>query len=70
MALPTRDWATPGDKSVRASEDNSRGWDPSPDAIGGYYGIQWWEHYEDAKTGEKYRVHCYDGVYGGKSAQQ
>ncbi|MBI2642421.1 MAG: hypothetical protein HYW97_01060 [Candidatus Wildermuthbacteria bacterium] len=37
----------------------------SNEAIGGSYGIGWWKYFKDAKTGEIYRVHCTDGVYGG-----
>lgn len=44
------------------------GVDHSPDAIGGSYGVGWWEYFEDAKTSETYRVRCTDGVNGGNSA--
>ena len=37
-------------------------------AIGGAYGIGWYEYFVDAKTDEKYIVHCSDGVNGGKDA--
>jgi hypothetical protein len=36
--------------------------------IGGYGGIGWYEYFRDAITGEIYRVHCSDGVDGGKDA--
>lgn len=45
-----------------------RGADPSPNAIGGYYGISWCEYYRDTETGEIYKVYCSDGVNGGKLA--
>ncbi|MBE7525079.1 hypothetical protein KJZ71_02665 [Patescibacteria group bacterium] len=41
---------------------------PSPDAIGGYYGMGWIEVFRDHETGELFRVSCSDGTYGGKSS--
>lgn len=38
----------------------------STDAIGGSYGIQWFQYYRDRKTNEIYKVSCTDGVYGGR----
>ncbi len=54
-------------KDEYTGRTESSGHDPSPDAIGGYYGIYWWEVYKTA-SGELYRVQCYDGVYKSKEA--
>ena len=35
------------------------------DAIGGAYGVGWYDYFEDRKTGQPYCVHCSDGVNGG-----
>lgn len=51
-----------------AGPSEERGSDPSPDAIGGYYGISWWNYFKDASTSEVYRVRCTDGVNGGRGA--
>lgn len=45
-----------------------KGHHASHDAIGGHYGIQWFEYFKDRKTNEIYKVSCTDGVYGGKGA--
>src|SRR5437868_1459039 len=42
--------------------------DHAPEAIGGAYGVEWWEYYTDHVTGEIYKVSCWDGVNGGKTA--
>jgi len=65
--LPLRRWAGVFDLPVQGDE-STHGVDPSPDAIGGCYGIGWYEYFKDANTGEVYRVHCSDGVNGGKDA--
>jgi len=39
-----------------------------PDYIGGSSGINWWEYFEDAETGEIYKVYCCDGVNYSKDA--
>lgn len=31
-------------------------------------GIEWWEYFKDAKTGEIYKVRCWDGENGGRGA--
>jgi len=49
-------------------DPNTHGVDSSPEAIGGYYGVGWYEYFVDAKTREVYRVHCSDGVNGGNGA--
>ena len=36
--------------------------------IGGCSGIGWYEYYRDRNTSEVYKVHCSDGVNGGKDA--
>jgi len=64
-SLPSRKWA---DKSHTYLGSSETGPDmPSPDAIGGAYGISWYEVYQDEK-GEIYCVHCYDGTYRSKGA--
>ena len=63
VALPSKTYADPTHTSIGESE--SQGHMPSPNAIGGYYGIQWYCAFENPKTKERYKVHCTDGVYGG-----
>ncbi len=63
--VPVRRYAHPFDRPVEGNK-SSHGVDPSPDAIGGYYGMGWYEYFVDHKTGERFRVHCSDGVNGGK----
>jgi hypothetical protein len=65
--LPSKHYADPLDEPVRGPK-NTHGVHPSPDAIGGYYGIGWYEYFRDRNTGELYHVHCSDGVNGGKGA--
>ena len=48
-----------------SQKDESFGVGASPDAIGGYYGVGWYEYFRDSKTGEIYKVSCSDGVNGG-----
>ena len=31
-------------------------------------GIEWWEYFKDAKTGEIYKIRCWDGENGGRGA--
>jgi hypothetical protein len=64
---PTRHYAHPFDRPVDGPADQ-HGVNPSPDAIGGYYGLGWYQYYLDHKTGERFKVHCSDGVNGGKDA--
>lgn len=64
-SIPSRRYANPGD-SIIGESDFTDGAHPSPDAIGGYYGISWYTVLCDAKTGEKYCVRCSDGENGGK----
>jgi cold shock CspA family protein len=40
----------------------------SPNAIGGAYGISWYEYFIDASTGETYKIYCCDGVNRSKEA--
>jgi hypothetical protein len=63
--VPSRNFADPLDLPVQGP-DATRGHDPSPDAIGGYYGISWYTYYKDRKTDEVYKVYCTDGVNGGR----
>lgn len=62
-----RNYAHPFDRPVHVpdAERAVHGVGRSPDAIGGYYGIGWYQHYKDRETKEIYSVHCTDGVYGG-----
>jgi len=46
----------------------NRGCCPGSEYIGGSGGVSWYEYFVDSKTGETYRVSCWDGVEGGKSA--
>jgi len=61
--VPSR--ARAGIFDLRVSSGETHGVSPSPDAIGGFYGIGWQEYYQDAETGEMFSVHCSDGVDGG-----
>lgn len=61
--LPSRRYAEKHHKSIGGTD--YWGIQPSPEAIGGYYGIAWHEVYED-DSGERYKVRCTDGVYGGR----
>ena len=68
IKVKERAWATLGDKEVSEEElpnENHTHWghDPSSEAIGGYYGIEWYEYFQDSKTNEVYKVRCTDGVY-------
>lgn len=65
--IPTRSYAHPLDIPLER-ESEPRGHDPSPDAIGGYYGIRWEEFFQDRNSGQVYKVSCTDGVNGGKGA--
>lgn len=65
--MATRRYAHPFDRLVKGDETN-HGVSPSSNAIGGYYGIGWYDYFIDHKSGEHFRVHCSDGVYGGKDA--
>lgn len=67
VEIPSRHRADVFDLRVEGNEQ-SHGVNPSRDAIGGYYGIGWYEYFIDRNTGEKYKVHCSDGVYGGNDA--
>jgi len=66
-SLESRDYADALDRPVK-SDRKKHGVDASPDAIGGHYGVGWYEIFQDRKTGEQYQVHCSDGVNGGKGA--
>jgi hypothetical protein len=65
--MESRRYAHILDEKVKRNSD-SFGVQPSPDAIGGYYGVGWYEHFRDRNTGEIYQVFCSDGTYGGKDA--
>ena len=64
---PRRTFAGVFDLRVEGDE-NAHGVGQSNDAIGGFYGVGWYEYFKDAETGQVYRVHCSDGVNGGKGA--
>jgi hypothetical protein len=65
--LPTRSHA--GVFDIRMpSPSETHGLNPCSEAIGGYFSMGWYEHFQDAETGELYSVHCWDGVNGGKLA--
>ena len=66
MKYPTKQWASREDKYLGFSDNY--GHHPSSDAIGGYYGMQWWEIFLDRETQKPYRVSCYDGVYQSKGS--
>jgi hypothetical protein len=68
MTVVERTYAGRLDKRVDGPDNSVHGHHLSPEAIGGYYGIGWYEYFEDRETGEIYRVHCYDGVYRSKSS--
>jgi hypothetical protein len=62
-ALPSREYAERGDRCIGASESTPH--DRSPDAIGGAYGIAWYDVFENER-GERYKVYCFDGERSGK----
>jgi hypothetical protein len=66
--IPSRRYAGIFDIPADTGDMSTYGVRPSNDAIGGCYGIRWYQYYQDAQTGEIYRVHCHDGEYGGKLA--
>jgi hypothetical protein len=63
IALPSRRYAERGDTCIGASGGSD--WDRSSDAIGGAYGISWYEVFEDGQ-GNCFKVYCVDGERGGK----
>jgi hypothetical protein len=63
-----RKWAEPSHEQVGSSEE-ATGHDPSPEAIGGYYGMQWYEIFKDNR-GELYAVRCYEGTNRSKEAHK
>jgi hypothetical protein len=65
--IPSKTWATEGDTLIGNTEYS--GHDPSSEAIGGYYGISWYEVFQD-KNGELYVVRCYDGTNRSKPAHK
>jgi hypothetical protein len=66
-AIPSRHRANMFDIPVKG-DGSTHGVDASSEAIGGYYSMGWYKHFKDAETGEVYRVHCSDGVYGGNGS--
>jgi hypothetical protein len=62
-----RRWAKVEDEALNI-DAGTMGDHPSNDAIGGYFGVAWYEYFKDHATGETYKVHCYDGVYRSKGA--
>ncbi len=63
-----RTYAHPFDRPMKTDDDKTHGVGRNSEAIGGYTGIGWYETFRDYMTGELFRVHCTDGVNGGKSA--
>ena len=61
--LPTRQFAEKTHTSLGSTD--SWGINRSNEAIGGYYGIAWYEAFEDGQ-GVRYKVYCWDGINGGK----
>ena len=67
--IQSRMYADPLDRPVQSLDnDHTHGVGRDSDAIGGFRGIGWYEYFRDRQTGLLYRVHCSDGVNGGKSA--
>lgn len=65
--IAIRSYAHPFDRPVQGDADQ-HGVGRNSDAIGGYNGMGWYSYFRDHRTGEIFRVHCSDGVYGGKDA--
>lgn len=69
-------WADRKDKSIPEADykkhgiqdRGATGHDPSPDAIGRFFGMQWYEYFICRKTGDLYKVLCYDGANRSKGA--
>jgi len=61
QAIPERRYAVRSHENVGESKD-TYGHHPSPEAIGGFYGIRWLEVFRD-NAGNLYKVRCHDGVY-------
>jgi len=61
--MESRAFAEHADKTLGVSEITP--WGRSPDAIGGAYGVAWYEVFEDER-GKRYKVFCTDGVNGGR----
>lgn len=62
--LPTRKFAEREHTDLGSSD--SFGVHRSNEAIDGYYGVGWYQAFEDPETKERYKIYCTDGVYGGK----
>lgn len=67
VEVPSRGYANVFDLRVKGDE-KTHGVGPGSQYIGGYSGMGWYNFFVDHKTGEKYKVHCWDGVNGGKDA--
>lgn len=67
VQIPSRNYADVFDLQVEGDE-KTHGVGAGADYIGGYSGIGWYQYFIDRNTGEKYKVHCSDGVNGGKDA--
>jgi hypothetical protein len=61
--MESREFAEHAHKSLGVSEITP--WGRSPDAIGGAYGVAWYEVFEDER-GKRYKVFCTDGERGGR----
>ena len=54
---------------LRIGTSNSHGYGSfGSEYIGGCSAIGWWEYFMDSTTGEVYKVHCWDGIDGGKDS--
>ncbi len=66
-AIPSRNRAHPLDRPYDMGRTPAHGVGQDPDAIDGYRGIGWYQHFKDRNTGQIYAVHCSDGVDGGNN---
>jgi hypothetical protein len=69
VLIETRQWAHREDELISTPAGHAKGTEPhgkSPDAIGGAYGIAWWEYFRESTSRRIYRVRCTDGVNGGR----